>query len=208
MLDQFLDWLAGLPTLGQYSILMALSALENVFPPVPADVAVGLGAFLAQRGAASALWIGVACWAANTASAVGVYALARARGEVFFRSGWPRRLLPPETLELIGRAYRRHGMLGIFLSRFLPGFRAGVLPFAGVVGLSPLRALGPAALASAIWYALIVTAGALLGLSWERLRALLEQTNRGLGLISAVLLLVMLVWLGRQRRRHRRPGSS
>ena len=29
---------------------MALSALENVFPPVPADIAVALGAFLARRG--------------------------------------------------------------------------------------------------------------------------------------------------------------
>jgi len=207
VLDPFLDWLTGLPIFARYGTLMVLSALENVFPPVPADLAVALGAFLAARGSASALGIGVACWGANTLSAVAVYALARVYGEGFFRSGWPRRLLPPETLDVIGRAYRRHGMLGIFLSRFLPGFRAGVLPFAGVVGLSPLRALLPAALASAIWYALIVSAGALLGLRWERLRALLEGANRGLGLVSGVLLVVLLVWWGRQRR-GRRPGSG
>lgn len=207
MIEVFLDWLTGLPTPARYGILMALSALENVFPPVPADVAVALGAFLAGRGAASALGIGVACWGANTLSAVAVYALARVYGEGFFRSGWPRRLLPPETLEVVGRAYRRHGMLGIFLSRFLPGFRAGVLPFAGVVGLPPLRALLPAASASAIWYALIVSAGALLGLRWERLRALLEGTNLVLSLVSGALLLVLLVWWGRQRR-GRRPGSG
>ncbi len=50
MLDRFLDWVAQLPELLVYIVLMALSALENIFPPVPADVAVVLGAFLAQRG--------------------------------------------------------------------------------------------------------------------------------------------------------------
>ena len=53
-MDPFLSWLASLPTLPTYVVLMLLSALENVFPPVPADVAVALGAFLAQRGEVSA----------------------------------------------------------------------------------------------------------------------------------------------------------
>ena len=48
--DQFLDWVAGLPQAGVYAVLIVLSAVENVFPPVPADVAVVLGAFLSQRG--------------------------------------------------------------------------------------------------------------------------------------------------------------
>jgi membrane protein DedA with SNARE-associated domain len=92
-------------------------------------------------------------------------------------------------------------VVGIFLSRFLPGFRAGVTPFAGVVGLPPLKALLPAALASAIWYALIVAAGTMLGLNWEAVKSLLLRTNRSLALISTALLVVSLVWLLRRRRR-------
>jgi membrane protein DedA with SNARE-associated domain len=202
LLDQFLDWLAALPTAGQYSVLIALSSLENIFPPVPADVAVGLGAFLAQRGETQALTIGLACWAANTVSAAGMYVFARRHGERFFRDGWPRRLLPPEAMTAIRRIYERYGVVGIFISRFLPGFRAGVTPFAGVVGLSPLRALLPAALASAIWYALIVAAGTMLGLNWEAVKSLLLRTNRVLGLIS-IALLVVVVWLLLRRRRKR-----
>ena len=201
MLDQFLDWLAALPTAGQYSVLIVLSALENIFPPVPADVAVGLGAFLAQRGETRAPTIGLTCWAANTVSAAGMYVFARRHGERFFRDGWPRKLLPPETMMAIRRIYERYGVVGIFISRFLPGFRAGVTPFAGVVGLPPLRALLPAALASAIWYALIVAAGTMLGLNWEAVKTLLLRTNRSLALISTALLVVSLVWLLRRRRR-------
>ena len=80
MLDRFLDWLAALPIVPAVLVLMALSSLENVFPPVPADVAVVLGAFLARRAGHSPVLIGALCWAANTASSAGLYFYARSRG--------------------------------------------------------------------------------------------------------------------------------
>ena len=48
----------------------------------------------------------------------------------------------PEVLAALEEAYARWGTAGIFLSRFLPGLRAAVPPFAGVAGLSAVRALG------------------------------------------------------------------
>src|SRR5262245_51789617 len=116
-----------------YAILMLLSALENVFPPVPADVAVALGAFLAQRGETSAVLIGLLCWLANTATAAGMFFVGRAYGESFFKTGWPSKLLPPPAMKALADAFERYGVVGIFLSRFLPGVRAAVTPFAGVV---------------------------------------------------------------------------
>ena len=77
----------------------------------------------------------------------------------FFRDGWGRKLMPPEMLAALEEAYGRWGTAGIFLSRFLPGLRAAVPPFAGVAGLSPARALVPAAVASAVWYAFLGSAG-------------------------------------------------
>ncbi len=159
MLERLLDALASLPLVPTYLVLMALSALENVFPPVPADTAVALGAFLARRGEISVVPLAILCWAANLASAAGTYALGRRHGRGFFRDGWGRKLMPPETLAALEEAYGRWGTAGIFLSRFLPGLRAAVPPFAGVAGLSPARALVPAAAASAIWYAFLAFAG-------------------------------------------------
>lgn len=195
MVDAFLDWLAALPTLPTYLVLMLLSALENVFPPLPADVAVALGAFLARRGEASAGLLGVLCWSANTASSAGMYFFARLRGEAFFKSGAGRRLLPPAAMTALADAYARHGVLGIFLSRFLPGVRAAVTPFAGVVGMPPLMALVPAATASAIWYALLIAAGSALGLSWEGVRDLVERANRWLGLAALLATGALAYWL-------------
>ena len=61
----------SLPRVPTYLVLMVLSALENVFPPVPADTAVALGAFLARRGEVSVVPLAALCWLANIGSAAG-----------------------------------------------------------------------------------------------------------------------------------------
>lgn len=200
MLEHFLDWLAALPAPLTYAVLAFMSALENVFPPVPADVAVAMGAFLAQRGELGAWSLGLVCWGANSLSAAAVYLAARRRGEAFFHTGVGRKLLPPAALGAVRLAYERHGTVGIFLSRFLPGVRAAVLPFAGVVGLGPTRALVPAVAASGLWYAALITAGAGLGLGWEAARALVDDASRVLSLIGLLGAVMFALWLWRRRR--------
>ncbi len=198
MVDAFLDWLAHLPTLPTYAVLMALSAVENVFPPVPADVAVALGAFLAQRGEVSAPLLGVLCWLANTSTAAAMYFAGRKYGEGVFRTAWGRRLMPAPVMAAVKDAYDRHGVAGIFVSRLLPGVRAAVTPFAGVAGMPPLRALVPTALASALWYALLVAAGSALGLNWESVRRLVERANTVLGVVALLAAAAFAFWVWRR----------
>jgi membrane-associated protein len=198
--DQFLAWITGLPPLAVYAVLALLSAVENVFPPVPADVAVVLGAFLARQGVTSAPLIGLVCWIANTASSAAMYFLARRKGRAFFEKGLPRRLMPPQALQALERAYARRGVLGIFLSRFLPGVRAAVTPFAGVVGMDPVKALLPAASASLIWYALLVVVGTALGLTWDSARKTVEDATRILAWIAGAATLAAVFWLWRRAR--------
>jgi membrane protein DedA with SNARE-associated domain len=199
--DRLLDALAALPSGPTYLLLMLLSAVENVFPPVPADVAVALGAFLAHRGEVQAPLLGVLCWLANMGSSTAIYALARRHGSTF-RDGWGRRLVPAAAMAAIEDAYRKHGTLGIFLTRFLPGVRAAVLPFAGLAGVPPLLALVPAGLASALWYSFLIGAGTALGENWDAVKAIVEDANRILAVVAVVFAGAFLFWL---RRRMRRP---
>jgi membrane protein DedA with SNARE-associated domain len=202
VVEGFLAWVAGLPVLAIYAVLALLSAVENVFPPVPADVAVVLGAFLGRQGEVSVPLLGLLCWLANTASAAGMYFYARRHGRRFFETGWRRSLMPPSAMAALERASARHGVYGIFFSRFLPGIRAAVTPFAGIAGMSPARALVPAASASAIWYAFLVSVGYVVGQSWSRAQVLLQEANHVLALVAvaAAALLAVWVWWARRRR--------
>lgn len=206
MLERLLDALASLPLVPTYLLLMALSAVENVFPPVPADTAVALGAFLARRGEVSVVPLAILCWVANVGSAAATYFVARRHGAAFFREGWGRKVLGPGVLQALEEAYARWGVAGIFLTRFLPGLRAAVTPFAGVAGLGPLRALVPAGIASAIWYAFLAYAGYALAANWDAVKTLVGDANRVLGLLAAAATAAIGVWLWRRSRRTPREG--
>jgi membrane protein DedA with SNARE-associated domain len=202
-MERFLDWLTGLPPVLVYVILAALSAIENIFPPVPADVAVVLGAFLGHRGVTSPWLLGFVCWVANVVSAAWMYDIARRRGPAFFASGWPAALMPPAAQDAIRDAYACYGVWGIFFTRFLPAVRSAVTPFAGVAGMPPLRVLPPAAAASALWYAFLVAAGTLVGNNWERAERLVTNANRALGLVALAFTVAFGVWLWRRVRARR-----
>jgi len=108
--------------------------------------------------------------------------------------------MPPGVLASLEEAYGRWGTAGIFLSRFLPGVRAAVTPFAGVAGLGPMRALVPAAVASAIWYAILAFVGYAVAENWDAVKALVADTNRVLGIAAVVLTTIAVVWLWRRSR--------
>jgi membrane protein DedA with SNARE-associated domain/uncharacterized tellurite resistance protein B-like protein len=187
-------------------VLALLAAVENVVPPVPSDAAVALGAFLSHRGVTSPLLVFLVTWIANLLGAAAVYLAARRVGHRLFATGVGRRLLAPRSLAVIEREYLRFGVAGIFISRFLPGIRAVVPPFAGLVRLGAVRTLVPMAAASAIWYGGITLAGSLIGSEWQRIVGILEGVNRTMGIVTLVLIAAgaLWYWAGRRRRARER----
>jgi len=153
-----LDRLLHLPALAVYAVIAGMAAAENVFPPVPADTAVVLGAALSVAGRVTPWGVFLVTWGANVTSAAIVYAAARTAGRRFFRGSMGRRLLQREALARVERLYDRHGVWAIFVSRFIPGVRAVVPAFAGVAALGAVRALVPVLVASALWYGALVLA--------------------------------------------------
>jgi membrane protein DedA with SNARE-associated domain/uncharacterized tellurite resistance protein B-like protein len=187
-------------------VLALLAAVENVVPPVPSDAAVALGAFLSHRGLTTPIMVFVVTWTANLLGAAGVYFLAQRYGPRLFATRTGRRLLAPRSLAVIERVYMRFGVAGIFLSRFLPGVRAVVPPFAGLVDLGWARTLVPMGIASAIWYGGITLLGTVLGAEWERIMEIMAGINRTLAIGAAVAVVVagLWIWLARRRRRQER----
>lgn len=183
-----------------YGVLALLAAVENVIPPVPSDAAVALGAFLSHRGVTTPALVFLVTWVSNLVGAGLVYLAARRFGSRLFATRTGRRLLAPRSLALIEREYLRFGLAGIFISRFLPGIRAVVPPFAGLVRLGAVRTFLPMAAASAIWYGGITTMGALIGARWERIVAILEDVNRTMGIVTLLLIASGAVWYWSSRR--------
>jgi membrane protein DedA with SNARE-associated domain len=206
LIHAIIDALLGLPPAAVYTVIGILAAVENIFPPVPADTAVAIGAFLSTGGRISARAVFGITWMANALSAIIVYFAGRTIGRQFFRGRLGRRLLNPKWMTRLEHLYRDHGMWGIFASRFLPGVRAVIPVFAGVANLGASRVVLPLLVASGLWY------GTLTLLAVFFIKEIDEIANfvRGLNLVGIVLgsvlvVIVLVIWW---RRRHGRMGTD
>ncbi len=167
---------------------------------------MALGAFLSNRGLTRPVLVFLVTWSANLIGAAGVYFLSRRFGRQLFATPAGRRLLAPRSLALIEREYLRFGTAGIFVSRFLPGIRAVVPPFAGLVGLDAMRTFIAIGVASAIWYGGITILGAVIGAEWDRIMKVMAGVNRTLAIIAGVAVVAIAVWrfiVAARRRRER-----
>jgi membrane protein DedA with SNARE-associated domain len=198
-LQAVLEHLLLVPEGVLYLILGLAAALENLVPPIPADMVILFGGFLVGKGGGR-LWLAfLVVWLCNVAGALLVYGIGRRYGVDFFAGRLGRYLLQPRQLASLSAFYHRYGFGVLFLSRFLPMFRSIVPVFAGVSGVSPARTAVPIALASGLWYGGVLYVGAVAGENWQQIAAALERGGRWL-MVVALLLAVALFVLWRRSR--------
>lgn len=202
-LERLLHFAAVSPITLVYVLVGAGAAVENVFPPVPSDTFVLVGGILADRGVLEPGLVLAVAWGCNVAGALVVYGMARRYGRGIFSTRWGHWLLRPHQLDRLAEFYARYGLATIFFSRFLPVFRVLVPAFAGISGLGFWRTAPPLALASALWYGVVVYAGILASRNLPRIVHLLGLVNDWLLAVALLLVVAVAIWWWRTRR-HRR----
>jgi membrane protein DedA with SNARE-associated domain len=198
-LDALLERMLQIPEALLLLVLVLAAALENLVPPIPADVIVAFGGFLAGMRESSAWLVFLLVWPANVAGATVVYVVGRRYGPGFFAGRLGHMLLKPRQLAALASFYRRFGFTVIFLGRFLPMFRAVVPAFAGITGLGAVRTMVPLALASGAWYGALIYLGATAGQNWDTISAVLDGWGRWLTLFAVVVALAALLLWWRSR---------
>lgn len=202
-MDVQLAWLAGLPPAVLYLALFILAGVENVFPPLPTDTVVAFGTWLAARGTGRVLAAFLATWIGNVVGAAGMFWLGRRHGTRWLRRKFPK--LADEQGERRLRAlYARYGVVALVVSRFIPGVRSVVPPFAGAFGVPAPVAISAIAAASAIWYGVIAYVAFKAGTDWDDVVALLARSGRVTAVVALALAgLAAIAWIVTRRRRSR-----
>lgn len=208
VIDGLVRWMTALPETVVYLVIGVFAALENIVPPVPADVIALLGGFLTGRGPGEP-WIAfLVVWVCNVAGALSTYWVGRRYGTAFFEGRVGRMLLQEQQMTRLAAFYARFGRRVIFVSRFLPGFRAVVPIFAGTTGVSFPRTLAPIAVASALWYGALIYVGATAGRNWDQIRGAVESSGRWLAIAAVIAFAGVGWWWWKTRHREDpRPGE-
>jgi membrane protein DedA with SNARE-associated domain len=194
-LEALLGLIASIPVEVAYVIVGVGAAIENIFPPVPSDLAVLAGGILAERGVLSAKIVFFVAWLSNLALALAVYLGAYRFGAGVFSTRWGRWLLRPAQLHRMSEFYEEYGTITVLVSRFFPVFRVLVPAFAGISRLGFWRTALPLMVASAGWYGLLIWAGAFFSRNLPRLLAPLSTVNTTAAIVAGFVGVILgVVW--------------
>ena len=203
IVDWLTDWLIGLASDRNHPFGLAalcLSAMiEYVFPPFPGDTITLLGAILITGYGWNAIAIFAAVVTGSLTGAmidywIGLRLRRRPRREEHARR-WA-------ALDRVVARFQRHGPAYLVLNRFLPGIRALFFVAAGLAGMRPRDVLLYGGISVALWSAVIIVAGALVGANLDALQRLVRHYS---AICWAVLGAAVLLYVGlRLVQRHRR----
>jgi membrane protein DedA with SNARE-associated domain len=161
-LEAFFDSLQGV---WGYAFLLVCAFIENIFPPLPGDTFVVLGAFLVGRGQ---LYFVPAYLAATTGSVAGfmlLFWIGKRWGRTLFlrKSG---KVFSETHLNQIEGMMDRYGYWVIAFNRFLSGFRSVVSLGAGIADMNPAKIFVLSLLSCFLWNGLIMGMGVWIGENW------------------------------------------
>ena len=193
------EWIIRLIEQGGYLGIFALMVIENVFPPIPSEVIMGLGGVAVARGTMS-FWPLLAV--GTVGSTLGNY--------VWFLAGdkWGYRRLQPfvdrwgrwltlewQDIERTTAFFQRHGQWIVFALRFSPFLRTIISLPAGLTHMSHWRFLAFTFAGAAVWNAALIKGGQFLARFMESSTLVVGLiVVGGLGLALAGYVVRGLTW--------------
>lgn len=193
------SWIYEVISQGGYPGIVFLMALENIIPPIPSEVIMGVAGIAVARGHLG-FWP-VLFWG-TVGSTLGNYVLFVAADRLGYErlrpviDRWGRWLtLEWHDVQIAGRFLRRHGHWVVFVLRFAPMFRTVISIPAGLAHMGHLRFLLFTAMGAAIWNAGLILGGQWLGHTFARAEAWIGWAVVIMGAASVVFYLWrMLSW--------------
>jgi membrane-associated protein len=202
-----IEHILHVPTWLALLIVFAVPALEaSIFLGFifPGEIACLLGGVLASESKLSlTLVIVAAILGAVIGDSIG-YEIGARYGESLLRK-LPNRLVKPEHIEKARDLVGRLGGRAVFVGRFTAALRALVPGFAGLSTMTYRRFLFFNAAGGILWAGGVVIAGYLAGNAWKRVAG--DISLVGYGLLAAVVVAGVAVWLVRRRRSHRSDAA-
>lgn len=197
MLDNLTDWATNIVERLGYAGVTMLVALENLFPPIPSEVVLGLAGYTASRGDS---WVVGMIVAASIGSMVGawiLYGLSAAIGPVRLRAivlRYGTWIGFGETdLDRAESWFDRRSRVAVLVCRCIPLIRSLISIPAGFrrmpLGTFTLFTL----VGSLVWNTTLVTAGYLLADQWEKVLDVTEPFQTVVIAVIALLIVAIVI---------------
>jgi len=201
MIDQFLQVMVqlinSLPPLSIYLVFFLVAYFENIVPPIPGDVLVAFGGYLAAESVIGFIPVLILTTIASVIGFMSMYWIGSRWGVQIQQKKsrfWLLRFIPLEYLNKVRDWMQRWGMGVVLANRFLPGTRSVISITAGLSHTRITPTVIYSTISSILWN------GILLGFGWvvhENWRLIGEYLSVYGKVILGIIGLVILFKLGR-----------
>lgn len=205
LLSDFFNWLAALPPGWMYVMLFVIAYGENVLPPIPGDMVIVFGGYMAARGVLNFPLVVILC---ILGGAFGFMTM--------FYPGWkagdaavdPKRMrwLPKAQIGKARDWLQKYGYIIIAVNRFLSGMRSVIALSAGIARMDPWKVCFYATLSASVWTGLIAYLGYVVGDNWQVIGEWLRLYGRVMFWI--MLTGAVIYWGWRWYRRRKTPPKQ
>lgn len=203
LLGDLVVWMASLDSVWIYAILLGISYGENLVPPVPGDMVVVFGGYLAGTGQLEPVTVTLLASLGGLGGFMTMYAIGARMGDAIMdpdRMKW----LPKGKIEQSRAALARRGYVLVAANRFLSGMRSVISLTVGMTRMPGWPVAGLALLSSLLWTALLVVAGYVVGDQWETVGGWLSAYGSVILALVVLFVIVQVVYYIRRRK----PGTG
>lgn len=189
------EWIIQFVANGGYWGIAALMVVENIFPPVPSELIMGLGGIALAKGQMQLAPLLLAGSIGSTAGNYAWYLLGRGLGLARLEP-WVRRYgrwltIDWQDVERAAAFLRRHGHWVVFGLRMSPFLRTMISLPAGLAEMGHARFLTYTFAGTLGWNAVLVAGGYYLGLHFSDL---LDQYLGPVVVASVIIFVTLYVW--------------
>ena len=190
------DWVVDvIDRLGAIGVGL-LIFLENVLPPIPSEVILPFAGFAAQRGQINVASAWLAASIGSLLGALVLYGIGAFIGEERLRELSRKKwfiFFGEKDFNRGDRFFEKYGNQVVFFARFIPLVRSVVSVPAGLERMNLPRFLVLTFAGSAIWNALFIGAGWVLGDNWDVVEGYMGPLSYLVVALLAVALVVLVV---------------
>jgi membrane protein DedA with SNARE-associated domain len=201
-----MEWLLSQLTSHVYAKLAGLLLLCGLGLPIPEDISLIAGGYLAHLGTVDLHRIFLVCFLAVLGGDSIAFGLGRGFGTKLLASRFTHRYFTPRRQRRVRAYFRTYGSKVVFVARFLPGLRFSIFLSAGMLHVRPHVFLVYDAMAA------LLSVPFLVYLAWffgDQIDSVIKWSRRSeYGILALVGVVALYLAIKLYRKRKSRPALA
>lgn len=190
-----------------YLGVFLLIAIENIFPPIPSEVILLFGGFMATYTKLNILGIVIASLLGSLSGAIMLYYI----GKIFNKNRLKKIIsgkvgkilrLKNSDIDKADKWFDTKGQKTVFFCRFIPLIRSLISIPAGMSEMHMSKFLVYTTIGSLIWNTVLIVIGSIVGNNWTSILSVLDTYSKIVVIVMVIVVILFIVIFYKKRLKH------